>query len=326
MSEVAKRKSKRKSAAIDAAEDPCKLTPDEEAVAKALLWELPSKEGKLAGMKVGIFLADEAIEFLLKSRFASPGKDGKEAVIKDARAATQLMSTLLAKGLFQRALKLQKDKRSSRREDKTGSKRDEKAIEKADQQSSKEESTAKVAAVDDEAAAARERREKRARERQEKRKRGRPRLEIHELQAFVPNAGEVYIWHYDPTRPRNVVLGFLMVLGSILLCLFPMWPLQLRTGTYYLSIGALCLLGGLISLSLLRYPLFGLIWCLSLGRLHFWFLPNLTEDVGVLESFVPVISYDWSTTKTPAVASMAAASSTGTAEASDGANGSKKTN
>lgn len=312
MSDATKRKAKRKggsAAGQEASEDPCKLTPDEEAVAKALLWEMPRREGKLAGMTVRIFFANEAMDFLMKSRFtasaqanqakAKQQKEQKEPVIKDEKSAVQLMTVLLFKGLFQRAAKIQKDKRPvSRPSDGTVGKAASVGAKKAES-----------AAEEEDEAARKRREEKRQKEREEKRKRGRPRLDIHEVQTFSPAPGEVYIWHYDPTRPRNVVLGFLMVLGSILVCLFPMWPLELRTGTYYLSIGALCLLGGLIGVALLRYPLFGLVWCLTWGRLHLWFLPNLTEDVGVLESFVPVISYNWAAATPPASAAAAAAAS-----------------
>lgn len=46
-----------------------------------------------------------------------------------------------------------------------------------------------------------------------------------------------------------------------------------------------------------RYVLFGFVWAITAGNHHFWLLPNLTEDVGVLESFVPLYSRNYVGTK-----------------------------
>lgn len=42
-----------------------------------------------------------------------------------------------------------------------------------------------------------------------------------------------------------------------------------------------------------RHVLFVVIWAVTLGRHHFWLLPNLTEDVGFLDSFWPVYQYEY---------------------------------
>ena len=33
------------------------------------------------------------------------------------------------------------------------------------------------------------------------------------------------------------------------------------------------------------------MWVLTIGRHHFWLLPNLTEDCGFFESFVPLYTH-----------------------------------
>ena len=38
--------------------------------------------------------------------------------------------------------------------------------------------------------------------------------------------------------------------------------------------------------------LFCLVWGITFGRHHFWFLPNLTEDVGFFDSFRPLYKHD----------------------------------
>ena len=42
---------------------------------------------------------------------------------------------------------------------------------------------------------------------------------------------------------------------------------------------------------LVRYVLFGFVWAITIGRHHFWLLPNLTEDCGFFESFVPLYTH-----------------------------------
>lgn len=66
-----------------------------------------------------------------------------------------------------------------------------------------------------------------------------------------------------------------------------------RKGVYYLSIagaGFLCLI---IALAIIRFVFFCLLWCLTMGRHHFWLLPNLTEDVGFFASFWPLYHYEY---------------------------------
>lgn len=46
-------------------------------------------------------------------------------------------------------------------------------------------------------------------------------------------------------------------------------------------------------MAFLRHILFVIIWACTLGRHHFWLLPNLTEDVGFLDSFWPIYQYEY---------------------------------
>lgn len=42
-----------------------------------------------------------------------------------------------------------------------------------------------------------------------------------------------------------------------------------------------------------RSCVFAIIWVVTLGRHHCWFLPNLLADVGFFESFKPVYTHDY---------------------------------
>lgn len=98
--------------------------------------------------------------------------------------------------------------------------------------------------------------------------------------------------------------------------MFPLWPVKLRVGVWYLSILALGLLGALIVLAIVRL----IFWCLTVvaAPKAIWIFPNLFEDVGFVsrvkldprmqkcvrvvvalrltrnqfESFVPLWAYD----------------------------------
>lgn len=113
------------------------------------------------------------------------------------------------------------------------------------------------------------------------------RLEMHPQQIFV-DGHEAYVWIYDPIPMTYWIFGALVVIGAIVICLFPLWPPQLRTGVYYLSMSAAGFLVFLLALVVVRFILFCAIWLCSGGKHHFWFLPNLTEDVGFIDSFKPL--------------------------------------
>lgn len=40
-----------------------------------------------------------------------------------------------------------------------------------------------------------------------------------------------------------------------------------------------------------RYIIYGILWACTMGKLHFWLLPNLTAECGFFESFVPAYEY-----------------------------------
>ena len=107
------------------------------------------------------------------------------------------------------------------------------------------------------------------------------------------------------------IAGSAIVLGIIAVCLFPLWPMEMRqglgtymiewiintkaiiTGVYYLSVAAAGFLVFIIVLAIIKYILFVLLFILTGGKLKLWIFPNLTEDVGFFESFVPAYVYTY---------------------------------
>ncbi|CAG02373.1 unnamed protein product, partial [Tetraodon nigroviridis] len=141
----------------------------------------------------------------------------------------------------------------------------------------------------------------------------------HEDQLFV-DGNEVYVWIYDPVHLKTFAMGLILVIAVIAATLFPLWPAEMRVGVYYLSVAAGCFVAGILLLAVgewkrrkthrgwrdgkvvkgracglpaARCILFLIIWLVTGGRHHFWLLPNLTADVGFIDSFRPLYTHDY---------------------------------
>lgn len=126
----------------------------------------------------------------------------------------------------------------------------------------------------------------------DKNKKKKFKFEHHEDQAMIDSPNEFYVWIYSPTTIKQYIMGALLVIGCIGVCLFPLWPAEVRTGVYYLSLVLASLLGVLLSLAVVKYIIFAGVWLLTMGKIKFWLLPNLTEDVGFFDSFAPLYTLD----------------------------------
>lgn len=71
--------------------------------------------------------------------------------------------------------------------------------------------------------------------------------------------------------------------------MFPLWPLWMRQGVWYLSVGLLGLIAAFFVLAIVRL----ILWAGSavVGK-GFWLFPNLFADVGFVDSFIPVWEWD----------------------------------
>jgi translocation protein SEC62 len=97
---------------------------------------------------------------------------------------------------------------------------------------------------------------------------------------------EYYAWFYEPMQLQTILGGIgiiVVVFGAIL---FPLWPPVLRTAVWYLSIALLGLIAAIIVIAIVRLILFVItMFAVPPG---IWLFPNLFEDVGFFESFVPL--------------------------------------
>ncbi|KAK4100328.1 translocation protein [Parathielavia hyrcaniae] len=95
-----------------------------------------------------------------------------------------------------------------------------------------------------------------------------------------------YVWLWEGSQVMRKVYAALALAAIFAVVCYPLWPMKLRQGGYYLSWGFLCFMGLFFAMAIFRVILF----CLTYFILPpgFWLFPNLWEDVSVVDSFKPV--------------------------------------
>ncbi|KAK6733870.1 hypothetical protein RB195_017562 [Necator americanus] len=275
-----KRKGGKKEESGDAA-----LSKEQDAIARYVRFNCPTLSTMFQGNEVYYFSGSKAVDTLMESKYGAKAKSEAAALFPNRQAAVNYMRDLMAYQLFFRARKLvpkkkdEKDKKepgkSTKSEKGEKRKREDETLTETEAEDKKEEKKTKESKGDD-----------------EKKKKKKIKLEIHDVQIFNDDK-DVYVWVFDPTPLYKKVIGLLMVLGTIVGCLFPLWPIWLRQGVYYLSLAGIGLFGVIVVVAILRTILFGIIWLVTRGEHKLWILPNLTEDCGFFESFRPWYTYEY---------------------------------
>ncbi|KAK4246556.1 hypothetical protein C7999DRAFT_15340 [Corynascus novoguineensis] len=95
-----------------------------------------------------------------------------------------------------------------------------------------------------------------------------------------------YVWLWEGSQVMRKVYAALALAAIFAIVCYPLWPVKLRQGGYYLSWGFLCFMGLFFAMAIFRVILF----CITYFVLPpgFWLFPNLWEDVSVVDSFKPV--------------------------------------
>ncbi|CAF0999954.1 unnamed protein product [Adineta steineri] len=250
------------------------LTTLEKTIAKYLRFQCSTKKGILMGMQVVYFNGSKAVECLTESKWSSIStkcsNNGKNPICFSSKHdAVQMLRKFLDHEMFRRVIKVYKDKNpSTEPADDTSQSNTPRPIRQ--RKAKTDETTVESLTNED------------------KIKKKKFKFELHDDQIFVDSFNDFYVWIYSPTTIKQYIIGGLLVIGCIGICLFPLWPAEVRTGVYYLSMVLASLLGLLLSLAVFKYIIFACIWLITMGKIKFWLLPNLTEDVGFIESFVPL--------------------------------------
>ena len=95
-----------------------------------------------------------------------------------------------------------------------------------------------------------------------------------------------YVWLYDGPqwKTKLYAAGALVLIMAVVM--FPLWPMTLRIGVWYLSMGMLGLIGLFFAMAIFRAILFAITYFAVPPGL--WLYPNLFEDVGFFDSFRPI--------------------------------------
>ncbi|KAK6302336.1 hypothetical protein J4Q44_G00266910 [Coregonus suidteri] len=272
-------------------------TKEEKAVAKYLRFNCPTKSTNMMGHRVDYFIASKAVDCLLDSKWAK-AKKGEEAVFTTRDSVVDYCNRLLKKQFFHRALKVMKKKpEKDIKKDKEKEKEKEKAkgdSGKEEEKKGKKEKEKKKDAKDAEASDVKKEKSDDSPGTPKKKKdvKKKFKLEPHEDQLFL-DGNEVFVWIYDPVHFKTFAMGLILVIAVIAATLFPLWPAEMRVGVYYLSVAAGCFVASILLLAVARCILFLVIWLVTGGRHHFWFLPNLTADVGFIDSFRPLYTHEY---------------------------------
>lgn len=244
------------------------ITKLQKKVTHWLRRNLPTKKTKfLHSHEVSFFSGTKAVDFLLLespwavAKVSNPEKS--ELIFETREQCSQYLDELLKHKMFHRAKKIPVTDAAIKKKKK---KVDEKTDGEETDMGGKKET--------------------------DKKKKRKIRLDMHLDQIFL-DSSDAYVWLYDPVPWYYWCVGTIIVLGVIGVCLFPLWPPKLRLGVHYLSIAAAGFLVCIIGLAVLKYIIFGILFALSAGKLKFWIFPNLTEDVGFMESFLPVYDYTY---------------------------------
>ncbi|XP_078695664.1 translocation protein SEC62-like isoform X2 [Branchiostoma floridae x Branchiostoma belcheri] len=272
------------------------VSKEETAVGKYLRFNVPTKKTSIMRNNVEYFTASKAVDSLLDSKWAE-GKGKTEVLFTHRESAVNYCQRLLEKGMFYRAKKMvKKEEKKKKDEKKTEEKKEgkkEKTKEKEkEKEGEKEKTKEKPEEEDTETSGKKEGVEDTPSGKKKKEVKRKMKLEFHEEQIFL-DGNELYVWVFDPIHPKTFALGLALVVAAVIVVLFPLWPYEARQGVYYLSLAAAFFIGFILFLAVVRLILFCLIWAGTGGHHHFWFLPNLTADVGFLDSFRPLYLYEY---------------------------------
>jgi len=278
MSERQKRKKAKEleKASMSPKEPPTKL---QKSVTHWLRKNVPTKKTKfLHAHEVEFFTASKAIDALLndspwaRSKMDDETIDKSEINFSSREQCVVYLDELLRHKMFHRAKKIpvaEKISKKDKKEKGTDADEEKEDSPKPNESGDKDKSSTAL-----------------------KKKKRKIRLDMHLDQIFV-DSSDAYVWLYDPVSWIYWAGGTAIVLGTIAMCLFPLWPPMMRTGVHYLSMGAAGFLLLIMGIGVFKYIMFALLFALSAGKLSFWMFPNLTEDVGFMESFMPLYDYTY---------------------------------
>ncbi|KAK0551257.1 Translocation protein S62 [Tilletia horrida] len=113
-------------------------------------------------------------------------------------------------------------------------------------------------------------------------------VQINQMQMF--KADLHYVWLVQGSQLALRLGGLAMVALMLAAVMFPLWPPFMRLGVWYLSMGVLGIIGLFFGLAIFRLIFY--VITIVVARPGIWIFPNLFEDVGFVDSFIPLWAWD----------------------------------
>jgi len=98
-----------------------------------------------------------------------------------------------------------------------------------------------------------------------------------------------YVWFYDGPQWKTYLGGALLVAVILAGVMFPLWPVTLRIGVWYLSMAGFGVIALFIAMSIFRLIFY--VITVVVASPGIWIFPKLFADVGFIDSFIP--GWDW---------------------------------
>ncbi|CAG8480509.1 16739_t:CDS:2 [Funneliformis mosseae] len=116
----------------------------------------------------------------------------------------------------------------------------------------------------------------------------RKKLEITSYQSWAED--QYYAWFYEGSQLMTILGGIGLISVVFAAVLFPLWPSILRDSVWYLSVAILSLFGVFMVIAVVRLILY--IMTMIVIPPGIWLFPKLFEDVGFVDSFIPLWAWE----------------------------------
>ena len=99
-----------------------------------------------------------------------------------------------------------------------------------------------------------------------------------------------YVWIYEGSQLKTILGGAGLLVLALTFVMFPLWPGTLRTIVWYLGMLLVAFIVFLFVTAIVRLIVYAITAIVM--KPGIWIFPNLFEDVGFFDSFVPLWEWD----------------------------------
>ena len=100
----------------------------------------------------------------------------------------------------------------------------------------------------------------------------------------------LYAWIYEGSQLVNILYGLLAVALVIGIFMYPLWPSPLKSIAWYVLMALASFVAFILVISVIRLVVFVVSYFTA--KPGIWLFPNLYADVGFIDSFIPLYSWN----------------------------------